>query len=45
MLDFSALYLLALSPISEFVPLSRPAISLLVLLSIGYVVESSVAAI
>lgn len=43
--DFSALYLLALCPISGFVPLSHSAISLLVLFTIGHVVETSVAAI
>lgn len=45
MCDFSVLYLLALCPISEFVPLSRSAITLFVLFTIGHVVETSVAAI
>lgn len=45
MFDFSVLYLLALCPVSRFVPLSHSAISLLVLFTIGHVVETSVAAI
>lgn len=45
MFDFSVLYLLALCPVSRFVPLSHSAISLLVLFTIGHVVKTSVAAI